>query len=55
MASKYGYEVMFLDARDNTKSGNWFENFRDAQARRDDLIAQGYEAWIEDTEPSHDL
>lgn len=42
------YQVMFLDSDGSQKSGGCFHDFREAQTRRDALIAQGYEAWIEE-------
>ena len=47
-----GYIVLFLDDKGKQTFAGRYRNFVTAQSRRDELRAQGYEAWIEDAEPT---
>lgn len=49
----YPYEVLFLDSDGSQRSGGVFPRFSDAQGRRDELLSQGYESWIEEVVPAY--
>lgn len=46
------WSVRYLDEHGRQVTALTTDNFRNAQSRRDDLTHQGYEAWIEDEEPT---
>jgi hypothetical protein len=47
-----GYMVFYMDDKGKQLFAGRYRNFVTAQSRRDELRAQGCEAWIEDVEPA---